>query len=156
DTEKRIRELTAQRRPEPKLMALWDRGEPSPTYIYRRGDYQNFGALVSPGPPAVLAPSDKPFAIEPPWRGAKSTGRRLALAKWLAKPDNPLTARVIVNRVWQHHFGQGIVRSVGNFGKTGDRPTHPELLDWLAVELSGSASVGNALRGVPEQPSNVD
>ena len=116
-------------------MALWDRGEPSPSYLYRRGDYQTPGGLVQPGPPAVLTNEQLPFEIAPPWPGAKSTGRRLAFARWLTNPQHPLTARVMVNRVWKHHFGQGLVRSLGNFGKTGDRPTHPELLDWLACEF---------------------
>jgi hypothetical protein len=57
------------------------------------------------------------------------------LAEWIASPDNPLTARVMVNRIWQHHFGRGIVRSPNNFGLQGDAPTHPELLDWLASEF---------------------
>jgi hypothetical protein len=70
----------------------------------------------------------------PPADGHTS-GRRRALAEWLASRDNPLTARVIVNRIWHHHFGRGIVSTLDNFGKMGDRPTHPELLDWLAVEL---------------------
>jgi len=118
--------------PEPRVMALWDRGDPSPTYVYRRGNHATPGSLVTPGVPAVLSDPAKPFHIEPPWPEAKSTGRRLALAKWLTDPAQPLTSRVIVNRIWKHHFGQGIVRSVGNFGKTGDRPTHPELLDYLA------------------------
>jgi hypothetical protein len=66
---------------------------------------------------------------------AKSSGRRTALADWIASPANTLTARVMVNRVWQHHFGRGIVRSTSNFGSLGDPPTHPELLDWLAAEF---------------------
>jgi hypothetical protein len=73
--------------------------------------------------------------LELPRPGATTTGRRLALAKWLTQPDHPLTARVLVNRIWQHHFGQGLVSTPGNFGLAGDAPTHPELLDWLAVEF---------------------
>lgn len=135
---KQINELSAKRLPEPRLFTLWDRGEPSPTYIYRRGDYQNSGTLVTPGPPSVLTDPHAPFEIVPPWPEAKSTGRRLAFARWLTQPNTPaggLTARVMVNRVWRHHFGRGLVKSVGNFGKTGDRPSHPELLDWLAQEF---------------------
>ncbi|HMC10289.1 MAG TPA: DUF1549 and DUF1553 domain-containing protein, partial [Pirellulaceae bacterium] len=135
ETDGKIKALEAQRQPEPRLMALWDRGEPSPTYVYRRGNYLTAGTLVPPGVPAVLTSGNAGFAIEPPRPGAKSTGRRLAFAKWLTQPQQPLTARVFVNRLWKHHFGQGIVRSLGNFGKTGDKPTHPELLDTLAVEL---------------------
>lgn len=135
ETPQLIQAQEGRRQPEPRLMALWDRGEPSPTYIYRRGDYQNSGPLVQPGVPAVLSDPQQPLNIVPPWQGAKSTGRRLAFARWLTRPDHPLTSRVMINRVWKHHFGQGIVRSVGNFGKTGDRPSHPELLDWLAQEF---------------------
>ena len=135
ETDQRIRELEAKRQPEPKIMALWDRGEPSPTYLYRRGNHATPGSFVSPGVPAVLHNSSQQFEITPPWPGAKSTGRRLAFARWLTAADQPLTARVMVNRVWKHHFGQGIVRSLGNFGKTGERPTHPDLLDYLAREF---------------------
>ncbi len=137
-TAKQINELNAKRLPESRLFTLWDRGEPSPTYIYRRGDYQNSGTLVAPGPPAVLADRETTFEIVPPWPDTKSTGRRLAFARWLTQPNSSaggLTARVMVNRIWKHHFGQGLVKSVGNFGKTGDRPSHPELLDWLAQEF---------------------
>lgn len=133
--EQQIGQLAGKKLPEPRVMALWDRGEPSPTYIYRRGDYQNSGTLVYAGVPAVLTDGKTPFEITPPFPGAKSTGRRLAFARWLTRAEHPLTARVMVNRVWKHHFGRGIVRSLGNFGKTGDKPTHPELLDWLAQEF---------------------
>ena len=135
EIEKRIRELEARRQAEPRIMALWDRGESSKTYLYRRGNYLTAGLPVQPGVPAALSDGQAPFEVKPPWPGAKSTGRRLAFARWLAQADHPLTARVMVNRIWKHHFGQGIVRSLGNFGKMGDRPTHPELLDWLAREF---------------------
>ena len=135
ETDQRRRELESKRLPEPKIMALWDRGEPSPTYLYRRGNHASPGAFVSPGVPAVLHDASQSFEITPPWPGAKSTGRRLAFARWLTASDHPLTSRVMINRIWKHHFGHGIVRSLGNFGKTGDRPTHPELLDDLARDF---------------------
>jgi hypothetical protein len=135
ETEKRVRALQGRRLPEPRIQALWDRGEPSPTYIYRRGDPTSPGRLVGPGVPSVLTDGKTPFAVKPPWTGAKKTGRRLALARWLTRPDHPLTARVAVNRLWKHHFGTGIVKTLGNFGKAGTPPTHPELLDWLAREF---------------------
>ncbi len=134
-TKQEIKALEGQLRPEPTIRALWDRGEPSPTYVYRRGDYRNPARLVGPGVPSVLTDGKTPFHVEPPWQGARSTGRRLALARWLTQPDHPLTARVLVNRVWKHHFGTALVASVGNFGKAGTVPTHPELLDWLAREF---------------------
>ncbi|HEY7156673.1 MAG TPA: PSD1 and planctomycete cytochrome C domain-containing protein [Gemmataceae bacterium] len=134
-TEARIKALQAQLLPEPKIRALWDRGEPSPTYLLQRGDYLRPGRLVGPGVPSVLTDGKTPFEVKPPWPGAKKTGRRLALAHWLIRPDHPLTARVLVNRLWKLHFGNGLVKTLDNFGKAGARPTHPELLDWLAVEL---------------------
>jgi mono/diheme cytochrome c family protein len=121
--------------PEPKIQALWDRGEPTPTYVYNRGDPMLPGRLVGPGVPSVLTDGKTPFDVQPPWTGAKKTGRRLAFAKWLTQSDNPLTARVMMNRIWKLHFGRGIVTSLGNFGKVGSLPSHPELLDWLAVEF---------------------
>jgi hypothetical protein len=135
ETEKRVKALEAQRLPEPHIRALWDRGEPSPTYIYRRGDPLSPGRLVGPGVPSVLTDGKTPFEVKPPWPGAKKTGRRLAFARWLIRPDHPLTARVLVNRLWKHHFGTGIVKTLGNFGKAGAPPSHPELLDWLAREF---------------------
>ena len=135
ETAGKVRLLRAKLRPEPLIRALWDRGSPSPTYILRRGDPMSPGRWVEPGVPAVLTRGHSPLEITPPWEGAQKTGRRLALARWLAGPDHPLTARVMVNRIWKHHFGRGIVSTLGNFGRTGARPTHPELLDWLALEL---------------------
>ena len=84
----------------------------------------------------MLTDGKTPFEVAPPWPGAQKTGRRLAFAKWITKPDHPLTARVAVNRVWKLHFGAGIVKTLGNFGKTGSPPSHPELLDWLAGEFT--------------------
>jgi mono/diheme cytochrome c family protein len=135
ETTKQIQALEAKKLPEPKLRALWDRGDPSPTYIYRRGDYLTPGRLVGPGVPSVLTDGKTPFEVRPPWRGANKTGRRLAFARWLTRPDHPLTARVMVNRIWRHHFGAGLVKTLDNFGKMGARPSHPELLDWLAREF---------------------
>src|SRR5262245_33287313 len=117
------------------ILALSDRGDPSPTYIYRKGDPEKPGRLVGPGVPSVLTDGRTPFVVKPPWPGAKKTGRRLALAQWLVRPDHPLTARVMVNRIWKHHFGRGLVATLQNFGHTGALPTHPELLDWLAQEF---------------------
>src|SRR5262249_27816151 len=135
ETERKILSLRSQQSPAPYIRALWDRGAPSPTYIYKRGDYQNAGRLVGPGVPSVLTDGKTPFVVAPPWPGAQKTGARLALARWLVSPEHPLTARVWVNRLWQHHFGSGIVTTVENFGRSGALPTHPELLDWLALQL---------------------
>lgn len=101
-----------------------------PTYIHIRGDAYNHGEEVQPGFPSILDPTDA--KIVPP-AGLNSTGRRTALANWLTDPKNPLVARVMVNRIWQNHFGTGIVATSGDFGRMGSRPTHPELLDYLAA-----------------------
>jgi hypothetical protein len=134
--EQQLKSLEAQRRPEPLIRALWDRGEPSPAYVLRRGNYLWPARRVQPGVLSVLS-DDGPAALaaEPPWPGARKTGLRLAFARWLTRPDHPLTARVLVNRVWRHHFGEGLVRTLDDFGHAGERPSHPELLDWLAVEF---------------------
>ena len=134
-TNNRVKELTAEMPVEPRIRALWDRGDPSPTWLFRRGQYNKPGHRVGPGVPSVLTDGKTPFAAKPPWPGAHSTGRRLALARWLIDPDHPLTARVMVNRIWFHHFGRGLVETLSNFGNTGTRPSHPELLDWLARTL---------------------
>jgi hypothetical protein len=97
--------------------------KPRVTHVFIRGDYLHPGDVVQPGTPAVLHP-------------LPNGGRdRLALGKWLVSRDNPLVARVTVNRIWGEIFGQGLVATPEDFGRNGDSPTHPELLDWLAVEF---------------------
>ena len=136
EIERRIREVQRQMEPTLAIRALWDRGDPSPTYILRGGEHDRPGALVGPGVPSVLTDGETPFVIEPPFPdGTPKTGRRLAFARWLTRPDHPLTARVMVNRIWYYHFGSGLVETLENFGVQGARPAHPELLDWLAVEF---------------------
>ena len=106
--------------------------EPTPvppaTHLLLRGSARNPGPETLPAVPAVLAKVPPQFPSP-----RRSSLRRLTLARWITSSDNPLTARVIVNRVWQHHFGEGLVRTPSNFGKIGEPPTHPELLDWLAA-----------------------
>jgi hypothetical protein len=107
-----------------EVMCVAERGD-SPCHVLLRGNPRAQGERVEPGFPEVLGePKRKPAG-----KG------RLALANWLADPDNPLTARVFVNRLWQYHFGRGIVPTPNDFGKLGELPTHPELLDWLASEF---------------------
>jgi hypothetical protein len=133
--QKDIDQLRKSIPPEPRLRALWSRGRPSPTWVLLRGDYLTPGKRVEPGVPEVLSSPEFRFSPAPPWPNAQKTGTRLAFARWLTQPDHPLTARVIVNRIWMHHFGRGIVETPGNFGTAGSPPSHPELLDWLAVEF---------------------
>ena len=134
DIEDEIAKTQKKMPPPPTIRAVWDRGEPSPTYILRRGEHSKPGPLVGPGVPSVLTDGRTPFDVRPPFPdGTPRTGRRLAFAKWLTQPEHPLTARVLVNRVWYHHFGTGLVKTLENFGTKGERPSHPELLDWLAV-----------------------
>jgi mono/diheme cytochrome c family protein len=105
---------------------------PRETFVLVRGNANVPGEKVEPGFPSILSPP-APIVTLP--ESGKSSGRRLALANWIASRDNKMTARVMVNRMWQHHFGRGIVRSSNNFGSAGIRPTHPELLDWLATSF---------------------
>ncbi len=120
----------------PEIRALFDLGEnPTPTHVLLRGDYQNLGGRVEPGIPSVLRAGLNPYKVVKPGWTTETTGRRLALARWLTQSNHPLTSRVMVNRVWQNHFGRGIVETVGNFGRMGAKPSHPKLLDWLATEF---------------------
>jgi len=97
------------------------------SHVYIRGNHKKPGKLVPRRFPVILAGERQP---------AITVGSgRLQLARWLTRPDNPLTARVMVNRIWQHHFGRGIVPTPSNFGTRGEPPTHPELLDWLATRF---------------------
>lgn len=123
----KLEEFNKDRPVAPDLaLTVTDVGPLAPvTYI--PGDHAQ--QSINPGFLTVLDPEDA--EIDPP-PSAHSTGRRTALANWIAAPDNPLTARVAVNRVWQYHFGQGIVTTSSDFGHLGDAPSHPELLDWLA------------------------
>src|SRR5581483_10751803 len=102
---------------------------PDPTHLLKRGDPMQKLEAVRP---AALSQVGPPFALK---SVASESGSRLALADWIAHPDNPLPARVMVNRVWHWHFGQGLVRTPSDFGYNGDRPSHPELLDWLARDF---------------------
>lgn len=104
-----------------------------PTRILIRGDYRLPGEAVEAGFLSAIAGKTEAATIESDrYRQFPTRGWRLTLAKWIASPDNPLTARVMVNRIWQQHFGRGIVATPSDFGVNGERPTHPELLDWLS------------------------
>lgn len=107
--------------------------QPPQAYLLPNADYRNKGEAVEPGYIQAVAHGREFEAAPPPDR--ISTGRRLGLARWIASEENPLTARVAVNRIWMHHFGEGLVTTAGNFGRLGTKPTHPELLDWLATEF---------------------
>ncbi|HEY2882800.1 MAG TPA: DUF1549 and DUF1553 domain-containing protein [Pirellulales bacterium] len=120
--------------PLPTAMTVADGGrQPPATCVLASGNYLKPGQEVTPGFPEFLGASEP--AIAPPKAEPNSTGRRSALANWLTRPDHPLTARVIINRLWQSHYGQGIVATPNDFGAMGGNPSHPELLDWMAAEL---------------------
>ncbi|QEH33312.1 Planctomycete cytochrome C [Aquisphaera giovannonii] len=110
----------------PTVMVMEDMPKPRPGFLLKRGQYDlpDKSQPVEPGVPACLNPLPK-----------DAPRNRLALARWLTSPDNPLTARVLVNRIWQQHFGNGLVKTAENFGVQGEPPSHPALLDWLATEM---------------------
>jgi len=127
--EKQIAELTKQTPSLPRAYFLNEPGaKPAASFLLLRGRATNRGPQVQPGFPTVLQPKQPVFSSD----GKRTSQRRLKLAKWIIDPQHPLTSRVIVNRVWQHHFGRALVRTPNDFGILGETPTHPELLDWLA------------------------
>jgi hypothetical protein len=132
--EKRLEDL--EDRMPPPLPALFsvsdDPAKRTAIHLLARGDYRSKGDAVGMRPPGVLLPDNVPDL--PPETG----NPRSMLAKWVIDPQNPLTARVMVNRIWEYHFGRGIVATPNDFGRMGERPTHPELLDYLAKEFVAS------------------
>ena len=104
------------------------------THVLLRGEHDRHGEIVQAGfPSAIMGHADPtPLPLDR-YKRHPTRGRRITLARWIASPENPLTARVMVNRIWQHHFGRGLVETPSDFGRNGARPTHPELLDWLAT-----------------------
>ena len=123
----RLNAIQALRKREPTVtstLIMKELPQPREAYVHVGGDFLRKGEVVEPGVPAVLPP-------------LKVEGRatRLDLARWLVSPDHPLTARVTVNRIWQQYFGKGIVATENDFGTQGSQPSHPELLDWLAIEF---------------------
>ena len=137
-----LRLKNAVERRKPLAMSLRNADGPpygpnvSTTYVLERGHWNRKGEPVEPGFPSAIEGHSQPAPIDlDPFGRYPTRGRRLALAKWIASPENPLTARVMVNRLWQWHFGRGIVDTPSDFGKNGAAPTHPRLLDWLAGEL---------------------
>jgi hypothetical protein len=121
-----------------RIQALYDVGPPPPTHLLKRGNHDTPGPAVQPGFLGVLCDSPTAVAFAEARPAGPTSGRRTALAKWLTDPQSrasALLARVMVNRVWQHLFGQGIVATPDNFGRLGERPTNPELLEWLSSEF---------------------
>src|SRR4029077_17027178 len=135
DGARQSRELVARYRP--VAYAVSDVVPPqvpdlAATYVLAGGDLSSRGESVTPGFLQAVVGSDKPAEI--PFVGG-SSGRRLALAQWIGSPANPLTARVMMNRLWQHHFGEGIVRTPSDFGINGEPPSPPALLDWRGTHI---------------------
>ena len=131
-------------------------GTPNPTHIFHRGDHRQPLAAVKPADLTIAAPDGQRFQIEEKSATLPSSGRRLAWAKHITNGSHPLVGRVLANRIWLHHFGRGIVDTPGEFGLLGTRPTHPELLDWLACELVGRALLPVSSSDAASTPTTND
>ena len=131
---KEVEKLNRTRpKPPAAVMAITNmEGKPPQGFLLKRGDYRQKGEAVSPGFLSVLSPTGAGMAAPV---GEPGRCSRLRLAQWLTDPNHPLTARVAANRIWQYHFGKGLVGTASDFGVNGERPSHPELLDWLATEF---------------------
>jgi hypothetical protein len=130
----------AQSKEPPEKLAVLVETDPHPPvhHVLRRGLHNSPGKEVQPGVPAALCRPGNTYRLGPRPKGSISSGRRSAFARWATSPENPLLVRSLVNRVWQHHFGAGIVATPDNLGQSGAKPTHPELLDYLASEFMRS------------------
>ena len=132
----KIAEIRAGKPPEDFMTVLTEPAGKLPvTQVFHRGDPKQPKEAVGPGALSVLAPPGHGITLSEKDADLPTSGRRLAFAKWLTSGANPLVARVLVNRVWLHHFGRGLVGTPSDFGTMGERPTHPELLDWLASDF---------------------
>ena len=137
--DKRIADIRAKKPKEEFLRVLQEPAGHAPeTRLFHRGDHEQPREVVLPAGLSVVGVDGQPEQFVPNDSTLKSTGRRLAFSKWLTSGKNPLFQRVIVNRIWMHHFGRGIVDTPADFGVLGMRPTHPEVLDWLADEFRKS------------------
>ena len=140
DLTRQVAELNARKRSYGKIQALFDVPNPPISNVFRRGDCLKRGVPVTPGFPEVLTnvvPGEETQSAHsiPP----ETSGRRLKLARWITSRANPMTARVVMNRLWLHHFAEAIVSTPENLGRNGAPPSHPQLLDWLAVEFQDAA-----------------
>jgi hypothetical protein len=131
----------------PRVMVMEDMPKPRDTFILTRGSYEKPGDKVGAALPASL--------VRPDTNVPGAATNRLALARWLVSPENPLTARVTVNRAWQQFFGTGLVKTAEDFGVQGEKPSHPELLDWLATEHMGIADRGLRIADSKTNPQSA-
>ncbi len=137
ETTERLESSRNRQIPAEKAFAIISDGpRPAELRVHLRGNAASQGEKVEPGFPSCI--DERSAHVPEVASDAKSSGRRKYLAEWITSPENPLTARVMMNRIWQHHFGRGIVSTTSDFGELGQRPTHPELLDWLANDFIAS------------------